>query len=218
MHFKSFCQQKATYWQQTDPHVITTIHRRHIESPLVRDYFKTINKPLRKQRIPVITSAELCGAFGKRVRERRRLRDYEGRNIPPPSPLPSWVKMPHSLSLPDLFLSTLSLPVFALRAPALVHWHCSSPGAEKSPSKVHRDDSAHLLEKVKQTHICTKGICQSMTPWRQSIHHAHLEVKKVALRPDGFGVGLFFHLCFHGNHCFALFFPALHTSTQCDEK
>lgn len=78
--------------------------------------FKNINKLERRQRILVITSAELCFAFGKKERERRRLRDYEGGNIRPSSVLLSHKRMARSLSL-----STLSLSVFALWAHALVH-------------------------------------------------------------------------------------------------
>lgn len=49
--------------------------------------FSRIKTNSQDDRIPVITSAELCGAFGKEERERRRLRDYDGGNIPPLPPL-----------------------------------------------------------------------------------------------------------------------------------
>lgn len=88
----------------------------------------------------------------------------EGIFLPRLHSCPAW-GWPALFSLPDLFsLSTLPLPVFALRAHALVHWYCCSPTAKKSSTKVHWDKSADLFpekRKVKQTHIWTMSMCQS---------------------------------------------------------
>lgn len=197
------------YRQQTDPDVITTNYWRHIESLSVTGDSKTINKLLRRQRIPVITSAELCDAFGKKERE-RRLHDYEGENIP--------------ILYEDVLLSLLSLisssvnsfsPCICPQGPGSGSLTLLQPWSEKKvfdQSSLRQACRFVLRKKVKQTHIWTKGICQSMTPWWQSIHHDDLWER------SSNETVWFFHPCCHGNHCFALFLPALHSSTQCDEK
>lgn len=182
--------------------------------------FRNINKLQGTQKGPVITSAELCSAFGRREKSKqRRLRDCEGGNIPPSSLLLSCMKMARSLVSPwSLSLSTLPLAGFAFRAHALVHRHSCSPPAKKPSTKVHQDKSADLLseEKVKQAHICTMSKCQSKhllskTDIPMTVHPL---CWFKALQWDWVG----FQSCCHGNYCFALFLPVLHSSTQCDEK
>lgn len=71
--------------------------------------FKNTNKLRRSERIPVITSAQLCGAFGKKEREQRRLRDYGGGDIPPLSPVLSSYEADGPLSFCQLFLFSFCL-------------------------------------------------------------------------------------------------------------